>query len=835
MAELHVTEDERPGILKEIDEGAMDLIFQAIQEDIYSFPIKSFVRESISNGLDAIIERDIYKAIKAGDPVEKYFLQRDDGKLLKDSSYDPTYYNENHLSEHNKVYVTYTEGSPRDKIIIEDYGVGLGGNRLKGFFKLGYSSKRNMKLVMGKFGAGAKAGLATGVEYFVVTTIYNGYKTSFMIFKNDYEAITPQHPEAKVEEWKVQMSNGDTQTRNIFWEKTHEPNGVLIELEVKKHNKQAYINAVTDQFQYFKGKVHLTIIDEDGIKETNTLDQDPEYESDTILIPRYSTYTAPHILVDGISYGLISWDELELERRQGKIAVKVHATDVDITQSRESLKWTEKTKATILKAVKKAKVEAEAYVTKYLTLENPEDIFELNNKYASIGFNSGDNVAKVFGKFLDMYSIVPKYDLKFPDHKESKNFYLSGDFFDFFFYSFDLKLLTLSGNKITTEKVDNFSALQNSIIVFAEEKHVGPKLMGHLLAKYEVDSIIYVRYNSTRIKTSLEVHLKTYSVSTLKAYVTDILRRYSTVHLDVYEVQYDETEDSINDKVSTPSNILAMRRKLNKEVLVTVNENFAVCENWGKTIDFSLGQNRITYKISDLKKAFQNKEVVICTGKYKGLGRIIEIVNTVYPNPKLEVIYIAQDLVHHFLPYGTLITDYFRKVNTETGELMIGEHIRNLNTWRKTYEIIEKYPYVNKYDLLKAITTIDISQLKNVRQNSQDFDFKDIILRSDTLAVDVLTDILSYMDSLIEFQSTVKSLDSAAIAKHALELFNSDKIYHIDAYDEHFISTLEAELERLRPIENLIECCEDYADYSKATPLFNLLLTTLEKQNNDNI
>jgi len=47
MAELHVVEDERPGIKKEIDEGAMDLIFQAIQEDIYSFPIPSFVRKGL--------------------------------------------------------------------------------------------------------------------------------------------------------------------------------------------------------------------------------------------------------------------------------------------------------------------------------------------------------------------------------------------------------------------------------------------------------------------------------------------------------------------------------------------------------------------------------------------------------------------------------------------------------------------------------------------------------------------------------------------------------------------------------------------------------------------
>ena len=137
MAEIDIIQEERPGIKKEIDEGAWDLIFQAIQEDIYSHPFESFVREGISNGLDAIVERDVYKAINSGEPVEDYYLQRNDGKLLKDSSFDDSYYNPAFLSSNDKVMVTYNEGSPRDSITIKDSGVGLGGGRLKGFFKLG--------------------------------------------------------------------------------------------------------------------------------------------------------------------------------------------------------------------------------------------------------------------------------------------------------------------------------------------------------------------------------------------------------------------------------------------------------------------------------------------------------------------------------------------------------------------------------------------------------------------------------------------------------------------------------------------------------------------------
>ena len=81
MAELQLTVDERPGILKEIDEGAIDLIFQAIQEDMYSFPIKSFIRETISNALDSITEKEIaLDIIVNGTPQEQYYLQRQDNK-----------------------------------------------------------------------------------------------------------------------------------------------------------------------------------------------------------------------------------------------------------------------------------------------------------------------------------------------------------------------------------------------------------------------------------------------------------------------------------------------------------------------------------------------------------------------------------------------------------------------------------------------------------------------------------------------------------------------------------------------------------------------------------
>jgi len=181
MAELTISQDEVIGIKKEIEEGSLELIFNALQSDIYSQPMRSFIRETISNALDSIIEKNVFRKINGGDPVEKYFLQRQDGALLKDSAYDPLYYSIQNLSEDDKVSVVYEESQPRDKITITDHSVGLGGKRLKGFFKLGYSSKRNFLTARGLYGLGSKSALSTGVDYFFISTnLKENLKSAFV-------------------------------------------------------------------------------------------------------------------------------------------------------------------------------------------------------------------------------------------------------------------------------------------------------------------------------------------------------------------------------------------------------------------------------------------------------------------------------------------------------------------------------------------------------------------------------------------------------------------------------------------------------------------------------
>jgi hypothetical protein len=828
MAELTISTDEVVGIKKEIEEGSLELIFNALQSDIYSFPIKSFIRETISNGLDSNIEKNVFRKIDAGDPVEKYFLQRQDNMLLKDSEYDPTYYSKDHLSHIETVIVEYIVGNPRDKVIIKDYGVGLGGNRLKGYFKIGWSSKRNFLTARGLYGLGSKSALATGVDYYTMTTVYNGYKTCFMIYNRDYENITPESSDGKTEIWKVTMANNSVVDKKIFWEKTNEPNSVTIEVEVKKHNKNTYINATKDQFQYFNGKVHLGIT-EDGYTSWDKLNEAPEYESDNLLIPKYSTYSSPHILVDGISYGLVSWDELELQDRKGKIALKVTANQVDITQSRESLKWTDKTKNTVLEAIRVAEEEAAEFVRSKVKLEDEENIFLLNSSFRRISDTGSNSVISTFSRFLQISSIRPSYSMVL-DEENTLVSTLNDELFQFMFYGFDFKrVYTYTENnklKIKTDICSSFDTISGSIIVYADESSLGPKLANHLLTKFNVNSFIYVRENVTRVRDSISLGRKSkdFSSTKIKRYSREIIKKYCDLNLDEYDVAYDETTE-IEDVVLEDTAVnLAKIRKMNKEIM-WYEHSFAHFDIYSRSVQFV--RTKKEFKISELSNYTQGKEIIIVPAAYAKLGKMLIIMNEIKrASINFTCVFVAEDNIKYFEELGcTHIKNYFRTANTNTGELMIGQTLVDINTAYQMAKLKKKYEsFSNNIEVISSISTIDKTKYDSFKYFNTDIPLREVFANSIN-DKNVVKDIFDYLDTLANFQTIVGSKDKDLITAKAVELFNSEEIYNVYAYDKDYVDSVEAELERLSVIGPIIKSITYYSP--ECGPLLNLLLKTI--------
>ena len=397
------------GAIKTIDQGAIDMILDNLQKSQYTYPIKSTIREIVCNGIDSTQEKIVAKHILQGiGAVSDYFVDIE-GEVYKDSKFDPEYYDLNWLSQDNTVEINYIVGGnmTKDKLVITDHGVGLGGNRLKGYFTLGYSTKRLSKLPVGKFGIGGKAPLSTGVDFYTMESNYNGRKFRFNIYSSTYDSIIPEYNfEKGVKNKSIVFHEGTVDEYKVYYEDTDELNSVSITIETKKHHKQQYIEAVKSQLLYFDG-LKFTVT-EDGVSEVINYYANILYEDDFIVLSRNNYYSKPHLLLNKVNYGYINFDELELEDKAGNIGIKVEPESIDVNPSRETVTWTDRTKETILERFRKVTEIATNFINAELQendyLKWIRSCYSITSKYRNNG-----GVLDRLAKIVDLSSAKIKY------------------------------------------------------------------------------------------------------------------------------------------------------------------------------------------------------------------------------------------------------------------------------------------------------------------------------------------------------------------------------------------------------------------------------------------
>ena len=124
-------------IVKQIDAHSKDVALDILQRGLYMYPESSTIRELISNSYDSINEREVAKSIIAGDSkIEDHFDVTLVGDEFHSSGWNPSYFDLNWLSEDMNSYIFYEEGSQRDLLRIKDNGVGIGQDRMIGYFQL---------------------------------------------------------------------------------------------------------------------------------------------------------------------------------------------------------------------------------------------------------------------------------------------------------------------------------------------------------------------------------------------------------------------------------------------------------------------------------------------------------------------------------------------------------------------------------------------------------------------------------------------------------------------------------------------------------------------------
>lgn len=321
------------GLEREIDASSKKMMMDILQVTQYSKPIDSTVRELASNAVDSQKEKEIAVQILKGElRAEDFYIERD-GEQYKDSRFDASYYSLDHLdTENNVVKLYYEEGEGSgftDKFIVEDRGVGLGMPRLAGYFKLGFSTKRNTKHALGAFGLGAKAALSTNVPYYTMETVHNGKLFRFNCYAYKVEStIPPLNMAKKVQNPRLNIAAEGADPYYVHYEETDSKNYTKIITGVKRHNRQHFIRAVKNQLLYFKG-VEFYYKYEDSEWEEKPFLANVLHNSETLLVSDTNLYSKPHVVIVkekgssfGVTYGTIDFQELEMEQRYGSIGFK---------------------------------------------------------------------------------------------------------------------------------------------------------------------------------------------------------------------------------------------------------------------------------------------------------------------------------------------------------------------------------------------------------------------------------------------------------------------------------------------------------------------------------
>lgn len=713
MAIIENKEITGSGFKKTIDEDSMEMILDMTQVSQYQKPHHSAVRETVSNGVDSVIERNLAKNIITGkEKLENHYdTSRSEGKY-KGSSFDKDYYDTKFFDNTEKVMIEYFEKSDeRDLIRITDYGVGLGGKRLEKSFNPGYSSKRLSKDTLGSFGIGAKSPLATGAEFYTMISNHNGRKYRFKIYVNKVDCLVPKFSKGKMNPIH-EFENG----YNAFYEETTDKNGVTIEWEVKKHNRDIVSDAIRSQLMYFDNVVYRHHNEWSRSAETVNIKSDILYADEEILVPKNTNkYTnEPHILLgkEGkyVNYGSIDWEELELPKYQGGVGFKMSPSDVSISPSRENLVWNEKTKTAILNkfdAVKdlvneelKDKLKETDFVKWNVTAETISSNLNRNHYNSYYGYSrdqeqtdlvsvlsklmsEGDGIALKYSKDYSYKSLSSAIKIKEDSVRTAIRHVYVRDVADY------------SLNRLA---ISSWSSMDNKDVYITEDDkadrikdiHIN-KLINEDLLKSKGFILIH--------KDKIE-----------EGDIADLLFNSEAIKdYDSIEVS-DEDRAIYQNKISQAEMTPAERRKLDKKV---------VAKQYLKGYSNTIYTSKVEYRIGDMATDFTSTDIIY---GHRDDDPYLRFAAKLFSKGSTKkVLLISQGNLKHYKPYGQHVVDYLLEVDETNKTIDIASEITDAikaNYISKT-NVSFALNYLNSLSSILKYETEVYNKLLTIQKNNQ--------------------------------------------------------------------------------------------------------------------
>ena len=401
------------------------IIFKILSDSLYSDKITSIVRELASNARDAHIA-----AGKGDVPFEI------------------------HLPVSNNLF----NKADANVFSVKDYGTGLSEEEIYNLYTIyGESNKRSSNDFIGGFGIGSKSPFAY-TESFTIVSRYNGVKTTYSAFIN---------------------SDGFPSITKVFSCETDEENGIEVSFPTKEGDGRNFISAVKSELSFFSPFPKVNVNCDITPKERVLEGKDWFITSER----NWSHYTGRVVaLIGEIPYEIkiSNLDEQPyITSSYGTTYITFPVGSLDLSASRESIAYTERTKNFIVNRMMDVKKEVLSHI-----VERIKDM-SLYNKMCFVN-NLPISVERYSG--LPYYEDVKKYNNILNFDVETMNRNLEERKCAILWFS-NNKRRKISGRNITITPSKSYT------FVCVSKKNVTVESITKYLKKERIENAVVVRYN----------------------------------------------------------------------------------------------------------------------------------------------------------------------------------------------------------------------------------------------------------------------------------------------------------------------------------------------------
>lgn len=502
-----------------IDTANVDFITNILTSSLYSNPLQSFLRETISNAYDSQVE-----AGNEEHPIILYIEQ------LSNAGY-------------------YSQLNTYFNISIRDYGTGLSPERFDQIYKfIGSSTKRESNDYIGKWGLGRLSCLSVA-DKATVTSYYNGTKYSYMMYKND----------------------GGINIDRINTSETDSPNGLEVNVKVTTNLKN--LRTALESLVLFENLI---------IKYTSTGSVDSCYEirqfvenfnnrkiikyKSYVVIPEWcESITSSRTIAHGkvlypcnVSYGIFK----NYSYAFNNVIPTLEIGTVSITPSRESLLYDAKTDKALKEAWEKADEELESILKSYMQTDY-KDLFSF---YTTAIYGGAITVidiknqnckyevpARIKDKLIDIYTlngkllsnveiqfIISFFDMPFKlNTREKPHYKYTYRSSEYSFKETSFRQLALNNFTIIYKKCNRYKTVTKAYLKQKYDKSV-------ILTKEDVRNIIKKceSYNLSNTKLRMVLSCIPYIIFRNEEVSVDFIKEYKDENTSKKEIK-DKSEVGI--------------------------------------------------------------------------------------------------------------------------------------------------------------------------------------------------------------------------------------------------------------------------------------------------